>query len=398
MEPITYSLKANQINSDEYYKEIKSFTDEILKEFERFDTPIIDDYIFYSNENYLKKQQKNEYIFELLMIGILWKVYNKKAYNLDEKPQKLLESLVSIRNENKYSKEKIDIIRGILMTTYLLPEKQDEYCKDLTFNNFNKLLMYMRATGDFKQEIRKLNSWKEFLKTRSREEVSRVLEVAVTFAEIFEIKSQSVLGKYTVNIEKYLDEKYYDYLWTEDIIFCGRREVEYHLNMVGAEIMNRSFKIAFDKRHKKALILPGCMRSSNENCKAKETNLGLKCIKCTKSCNINQLTDMGKEYKFEVYIVKHESSAFSKSTRKDRDELGIIGVSCILNLIAGGWKSESLNIPAQCVLLEQSTCKNHWHKEGFPSDINLDQLIKMLGFKEISTDIKPQNSCGSKSC
>jgi len=398
MEPITYSLKANQINSDEYYKEIKSFTDEILKEFERFNTPIIDDYIFYSNENYLKKQQKNEYIFELLMIGISWKVYSKKAYNLDEKPQKLLESLVSIRNENKYSKEKIDIIRGILMTTYLLPEKQDEYCKDLTFNNFNKLLMYMRATGDFKQEIKKLNSWKEFLKTRSREEVSRVLEVAVTFAEIFEIKSQSVLGKYTVNIEKYLDEKYYDHLWTEDIIFCGRREVEYHLNMVGAEIMNRSFKIAFDKRHRKALILPGCMRSSNENCKAKETNLGLKCIKCTKSCNINQLTDMGKEYKFEVYIVLHESSTFSKSTRKDRDELGIIGVSCIPNLIAGGWKSESLNIPAQCVLLEQSTCKNHWHKEGFPSDINLDQLIKMLGFKELSTDIKPQNSCGSKSC
>ena len=55
MEPITYSLKANQINSDEYYIEVKSFTDEILKEFERFDMPIIDDYIFYSNENYLKK-------------------------------------------------------------------------------------------------------------------------------------------------------------------------------------------------------------------------------------------------------------------------------------------------------------------------------------------------------
>ena len=127
--------------------------------------------------------------------------------------------------------------------------------------------------------------------------------------------------------------------------------------------MNRSFKSDFDKRPRKALILPGCMRSSNGNCRAKETNLGLKCIKCTENCNINQLTVMGKEYKFEVYIVQHESSAFSKSTRKDRDELGIIGVACIPNLIAGGWKSEYLNIPAQCVLLEQSTCKNHWDKE-----------------------------------
>jgi hypothetical protein len=352
MESITYSLKANQINSDRYYKDIRLFTDEIIKEFERFNTPIIDDYIFYNAKNFLKKQQKNEYIFELLMIGVLWKVYSIKAYNLDEKHQRLLESLVSIRNENEYSKEKIDIIRGMLMTAYLLPENEDGYCKDLTFNNFNKLLLYLRATDDFTQEVRKLNFWKEFLETRSKEEVSRILEVAITFADLFKIRSQSVLGKYTVNIEKYLNEKYYEHLGKEDIIFCGRKEVEYHLNMVGAEIMNRSFKKAFQKRPRKALILPGCMRSSQKNCRAKDTNLGLKCIKCTKSCNINQLTDMGKEYEFEVYIVPHESSAFSKSTRRDREELGIIGVSCISNLIAGGWKSESLNIPAQCVLLE----------------------------------------------
>lgn len=398
MESITYSLKANQINSDRYYKDIRLFTDEIIKEFERFNTPIIDDYIFYNAKNFLKKQQKNEYIFELLMIGVLWKVYSIKAYNLDEKHQRLLESLVSIRNENEYSKEKIDIIRGMLMTAYLLPENEDGYCKDLTFNNFNKLLLYLRATDDFTQEVRKLNFWKEFLETRSKEEVSRILEVAITFADLFKIRSQSVLGKYTVNIEKYLNEKYYEHLGKEDIIFCGRKEVEYHLNMVGAEIMNRSFKKAFQKRPRKALILPGCMRSSQKNCRAKDTNLGLKCIKCTKSCNINQLTDMGKEYEFEVYIVPHESSAFSKSTRRDREELGIIGVSCISNLIAGGWKSESLNIPAQCVLLEQSSCKNHWHSEGFPSDINLNQLIKLLGFKKLLTDLKPQNSCGSRSC
>ena len=34
MEYITYSLKGNQNNSNEYYEEIKSFTDEILNEFE----------------------------------------------------------------------------------------------------------------------------------------------------------------------------------------------------------------------------------------------------------------------------------------------------------------------------------------------------------------------------
>ena len=69
MEPITYSLKADQINSNDYYKVVKSFTDQILREFQKFNTSIIDDYICYSKENSLKIQQKGEYIFELLMIG-----------------------------------------------------------------------------------------------------------------------------------------------------------------------------------------------------------------------------------------------------------------------------------------------------------------------------------------
>ncbi|UTB31716.1 MAG: DUF116 domain-containing protein [Methanobacterium sp. ERen5] len=94
---------------------------------------------------------------------------------------------------------------------------------------------------------------------------------------------------------------------------------------------------------------------------------------------------MGEEQGFEVYMVMHESSAFSKSTQKDRDELGIVGVACVSNLISGGWKSQGLGIPAQCVLLNQATCKNHWNEEGVPTSINIHQLMKILGKNSIST-------------
>ncbi|HEX3012686.1 MAG TPA: DUF116 domain-containing protein, partial [Methanobacterium sp.] len=72
------------------------------------------------------------------------------------------------------------------------------------------------------------------------------------------------------------------------------------------------------------------------------------------------------------------SSAFSKSTKEDRNELGIVGVACVSNLIAGGWKAGSLGIPAQCVLLDYSSCKTHWHKEGFPTDININQMLRLF--------------------
>jgi hypothetical protein len=390
METITYSLKANQSKSDNYYQDIKYFTDEILKEFERFNTSIIPELIMYSHENDSKIRKYEEYIFEFLMIGTFWKEYSTRAVNLDEKPQILLENLANIRNKNESAKESIDIVRGILITHFLLPIKEPiEDCPELNLKNYDKLLKYLQATGDFSQEIIRLKFWMEFFTRKSDREVLKYLKTALEFASLFETKSQIVLGKYTVNIEKFLKEKHEEHLWKEDVIFCSRTEVEYHLNMVGAEIMNRAFKNEFNERPRKALLLPGCMRHHQETCNAKDTNLGLKCIKCSKMCNVYELVIMGEEYGFEVYIVSHESSAFSKSTKKDRDELGIIGVACVSNLIAGGWKSESLNIPAQCVLLDQASCKNHWDQEGYPTNINIKQLMKIFrNYTEITNDIK----------
>ena len=398
MEPITYSLKANLSTSDNYYKEVKSLTDEILEEIKRFDTSLITDLILYSQKNDSKIRKYDEFIFEFLMLGTFWKVYSIRAVNLDKKPQMLLKSLANIRNENESTKESIDIIRGILMTHFLLPNNEPiESCPELNLNNFDKLLKYLQATGDFTQELIRLNFWKEFFTTKSDQEVSEYLEIAFEFASFFETQSQIVLGKYTANLEKFLKEKHEEHLWKEDVIFCGRIEVEYHLNMVGAEIMNRTYKKDFDERPRKALILPGCMRSHPKICKAKDTNLGLKCTKCSKMCNVCKLKVIGDEYGFEVYIVSHESSAFSKSTQKDREELGIIGVACVSNLISGGWKSDSLDIPAQCVLLDKASCKNHWHKEGLPTDINVNQLMKLFRITENPTGYEPKISYCIKS-
>lgn len=376
METNTYSLKKGQKDSGEYYKDIKTFTDEVLRKFEDFDTSIIQDFTSYLERDRNIIRSEIECIFEFLMLGTFWKVYSQKASGLNKNPQKILESLVNERNQNEPAKETIDVIRGMLMKPFLLSEDGD--IPNLTVENFKKLLAYLKAVGDFEQELKRLEIWKGFLETKNPEIVSEYLTTALLFVEWFEYEGKVAIGKYTSNVDKFLDEKHPEHLWKEDVIFCGRREIEYHLNMFGAEIMNRAFKKDFNERPRKALLLPGCMRISQSICKADETNLGLKCTGCSKNCNVNRLTRMGDKYDFEVYIILHESSAFSKSSKKDRKELGIIGVACIPNLIAGGWKSESFGIPAQCVLLDYSSCQNHWDNEGFPTVINVNQLLKLL--------------------
>ena len=114
---------------------------------------------------------------------------------------------------------------------------------------------------------------------------------AITFALCFENDSEENIGVYTENVDRYLKEVRPKRYWREDVIFCGRRRVEYHLNMVGAEILNKAFRESFVKTGKKLLLLPGCMRLfPNSKCKAKETELGIRCARCSSDCQVNRLT------------------------------------------------------------------------------------------------------------
>lgn len=371
-----YSLNVDK--SNDYYKDVEYLTDVVLGEFEKINTTLLPALMLHYSEIDSKPRNFEEYVFEFLMIGVYWGVYGSRAVNLDEKHQQILKNLVCLRNENGFHKEIIDTIRGSLMTQYLWPQKATPYNLEFNLENFDKLLKYLEATGDFEHEILRLNFWKQFFSNMKPSESSKHLKQACEFADYFEVRSKEVLGKYSKNVAKFLEEKLIEHLWKEDLIFCSKMEVEYHLSMVGAEIMNRTLKKDFNGRPRKALILPGCMRT-NTHCRATDTNLGLKCVKCSKTCKVSELTVMGEEQGFEVYMVTHESSAFSKSTPKDRNELGIVGVACVSNLISGGWKSQGLGIPAQCVLLNKATCKNHWNGEDVPTSINIHQLMNILG-------------------
>ncbi len=127
-----------------------------------------------------------------------------------------------------------------------------------------------------------------------------------------------MLGKYTPNVEQFLKEKQPGHRWKEDVIFSARRRVEYHLNMVGAEIMNRAFRADFLKAKNKAVVLPSCMRYyPKPQCKARSNGVSCECAECTPQCRVNQLVKMGRKFGFSVHLVPHESSVLSGDDGKE---------------------------------------------------------------------------------
>lgn len=377
---ITYSLCKYADKSDKYYEDVSIFTDEVIGEICISTDIWVTDFQDFIVKNNIEDLRSNiEYSLELLTLGVLWRTYINKAILLKQIPKTILIKLSKLREKNSIKKS-ADFFRGIIGTLFLY--KEDNKNIDFTLNNLTKLIHWLSATGEFKQEVKRLKRWEDYLSNKSEKEINTIILASVNLGQWFEIKSEETLGDYTKNVDKFHNEAYKKHKWKEDYVYCGRKRVEYHLNMVGAEIMNRAYRKDFLKTKEKRLLLPACMRlNSDDNCKAIKTEEGYLCTNCSKSCKVRQYTELGARYNFKVYIIPHESSAFTKE-KPEKGYIGIIGVACVLNLISGGLKAKDLGFIPQCVLLDYCGCKNHWHKNGIATDINIDRLLYTVGVNQ----------------
>lgn len=381
MKIITYSLYDGEENSNSYYRNIEKFSEIVVYKGLQMTMPWIKKLKAYIEQQQLETVRTNEeYMLEILTLGVLWVRYSDDAAGINQIPNKLLTKLVKRRQKGGKLKRGVDYIRGILGTLFLYSKHRSDLVDSIPFtmDNLTNLIDWLSAAGEFIQETKRFRNWMSYLRTVSDEEVAELIALAVFFAVWFEEQSLDRIGKYTEEVETYLDTGRKRHLWREDLIFCSRQRVEYHLNMVGAQIMNHAYRSDFIKTRKKAVFLPACIRKNlNGTCKARSDKDILHCVRCNLNCQVNKIKELSNRYGYDVLIIPHESSAFSKNTIKE-GELGIIGVACILNLLAGGWKAKGLGIPPQCVLLDYCGCKNHWDEEGFSTSINMEQLHKLM--------------------
>jgi hypothetical protein len=242
----------------------------------------------------------------------------------------------------------------------------------------------MAATGELNEEVKRLQPWQLYLGDLATQYSAVILRKSIELAIWFDTEAQKFLGVYTPNVDHFLDQIHPQYRWREDVFFCGRQSVEYHLNMVGTEILNRSFREDFNQTDRKVVILPPCMKAKlDSGCEAVETPLGERCMACTPGCRVHQLTKLGDKNGFTVLVMPHDLNVFSDDGHGISREsaTGIVGVSCPLTNVLGGWEMKDMGVPAQGILLDYCGCPWHWHDEGIPTDINFQQLLALLDVK-----------------
>lgn len=381
MEPVTYSLKLNHTNSEEYYHEVRRFTDELLQKTDESITPIVNEYIEYINEFKLEDvREKEEYVFELLSFGILWRTYASTALTVKHAPFITLAKMGEWRKKHQHIKPFIDFSRGILISLFLLPEKlKHDNLPRPTLEQIDHVCKWFEATGEFREEALRFIGWRAYWGTLDNSKLVEIFSAIAEFRNWFEIRSNEVLGKYTFNVEKFISGAKNKYRWREDRISCSRKQIEYHLNMVGAELMNRAFRNEFVAAETTSVLLPGCMRArTKDECEAVKEPKGLKCTGCESKCRVNQIRLAGQKKNFEVYVIPHASDLSLWSAKKGEPRRGVIASACVTTLVEGGWELKRYGIPAQCVLLDYSGCKKHWHPEGVQTAINFRELERII--------------------
>jgi hypothetical protein len=377
---VTYSLLNGQDFSDEFYSDILHFTDKILSEARPELEWYIANYMEYISENKIETlRTREEYILELIIVGVLWSNYMPHARKTKFISKVLLQRLYEIRQLNPSIKDSVDNVRGVLAYE-LLTNTDNNISIDFSLKAFKSLLEWLEATGEFREETIRLNSWYVYLKSYTTDDVSLLLQVAVNFAQRFSLLGMNELGKYLPNVEHFRTVRLKEYKYKEDYFFVARHSNEYILNMFGAEIMNRAMSEDFMDKPEKAVLLPTCMRNEPyDGCKAESDGKEQVCKSCFAKCNIGKAAAHLRKHNIKTYLIPH-SSDFSKFLKKweSNNEIGLVGVACVLNLLTGGYEMKRLGITSQCVFLDYCGCKKHWDEEGIITDLNIHRLMRFV--------------------
>jgi len=382
MRTITYNLRGLNGNSNEYYQKIHEFSKTVFDKIACSLGDVINELLEYVKKNELEKPRSEaEYAVEILTLGMAWHRYLGASQRTSKVITHLLKYLYKLRSSNQKLKPTVDKLRGLLTSIFIVPKiKKKQKNGKLNFTNFNQLINWLEATGEFKDETKRLKIWLQFFKTNGKNDELPNMDAILEVFKWFKTEAKISLGKYTTNLEQFLNQEHPKYKFREDVIFCGKEEVEYHLNMVGSEIINWGFQASYEKTSKKVLLVPACMQINNgTECKAVQKGFDIKCTFCNKNCRINQLTQLGKKNNFDVFIVPH-SSSFTKWLKKweNSKKTGLVAVACLLNLVPGGYEMRELNIPAQCVLLDFCGCKKHWDSKGIETELNEERLLELI--------------------
>ena len=378
---LVYDLRLSGGSSDGYYDDVSRFSDQLLAEIELHARHAISGYGYFAQSE-LKEPARSsgEYAIELLTLGMALKLYAGAAGSTPKWAVRWARKLFRMRRRWEWTKPIADFAREWITRRYLMPNVGGTGLRQYSIDRLPGLIEWLEATGEFEQECARLGNWLSFLRSLPAEEAEHWIDKSVHLFACFEQKADKALGVYTQGVSGFLAGEYAARGCREDQLFCAKRPVEYHLNMVAAEIMNRGLRAEFERKRCRVVLVPACMRGPYETfCRADFSGVDIQCAACSPGCKVNRISRRMRDLGAKIYLVPH-SSGFSRWLERWQREpdAAVAAVACMLNILPGGYEMRARGIAAQCLPLDYPGCQKHWRKEAIATGLNEERLVQIV--------------------
>jgi uncharacterized protein len=392
-----YDLRSGG-RSDEFYLRCGRLTDRVLAETEKKAGRLIAEF-----SRYLKEEMKEtarsegEYALDLLLLGLVSRRYGDAARRTPLWAVRVARLAGHAQQRWPWAKPITGRIRASALSGFKVANEPDTRLNmqiDATVHSesqpaqalgerhssFLRLIAWLGATGDFDAEVKRLVRWRLYLRSLPTAETEGILRLAEDLIDWFASEAAGELGGYTQGVERFLKTEHARRGLREDWFFCAQEPVEYHLNMIAAEIMNRGLRSEFEHASRRVVLVPGCMRGNRAaRCRARSEGLDLECTACDPGCAVNRITLRMRGLGAQVYIVPH-STGFTRWLNRwqyERDT-GVTAVACMLHILPGGLEMRARNFAAQCVPLDYPGCRRHWRRQSAPTALNEERLVQIV--------------------
>lgn len=262
-----YELTLGGSSSLDFYEKLELITSGVLEKANQDMGQLIDQYRASDDQ----VGTRGKALLDMLITGVLWNEHSVYQCRFLTFKSSIINILYKLR-KNSQLKKNVDRIRGKLAGYWLTKPKRNLPLHNL--KNLKRLECYLAATCEYGEELKRIKLLRKFLSGMKSNKGVEALRQITNFAEWFKEHAEKKLSAYTKGLDNFLANHYQNYKGREDYFLTGRRQVEYHLNMLGAEILNRSLRNEFRETKKQVLLLPACM-ASRKRCQAKKSGNNL---------------------------------------------------------------------------------------------------------------------------
>jgi hypothetical protein len=165
--------------------------------------------------------------------------------------------------------------------------------------------------------------------------------------------------------------------WSRLGATLGTTREQYLVHALEIELTNRLHRDEFLRRGTRVAFLPYCLRDLTAGCKAVKVDLDLACVSCSPRCYLNAVSRILRRNRVRPYIWM--GASLGKTLRAQwPGGLGVLGIACIPELVAGMRHVDAAGLPVLGLPLDANRCAR-WLGEFQPNSVNLARLEALVG-------------------